>query len=142
MDKLIENKATGTSKIVQHWGFIPLGNIIVNKVDTNACVGQVYYSNTNLIFGGAVKVKDWVFVTEKLKDEARQKFYSSLDKNAWAIAAFNGDTHYTFTGFIGTDDEALGSILLTYVTENFFPILYPEITKKSIQDTLEVHPLY
>lgn len=141
MDQLIADKAFATTKLVSNWEFQPIGSIIINEHDTDSQIGGLVYSNTNYIFHGALKVKNWVFVLEKMTNEALQKLAPTSDKDMWYISAFNGNSHYTFAGFKGVDESELNVVLIEYIIDNFWNILYPEVHKENTENTWEIYPL-
>ena len=57
------------------------------------------------------------------------------------ISAFNGNSHYTFAGFKGVDESELNVVLIEYIIDNFWNILYPEVHKENTENTWEIYPL-
>lgn len=131
MDKLIENKAVSATKNVSNWEFQPSGNIIINKHNTDSQVGGLLYSDTNYVFHGAFKVKNWVFVLEKM----------TYDKDMWCISAFNGNSYYTFKKFKRVNETTLNLVLIEYVINNFWNILCPEVHVEYMNNTWKITPL-
>lgn len=126
-NKFIQEKAATSTSIIVHWRFIPTGHLYVDNKDTNTYVGELYYGNPNYEMGGAIKVRDWVFVLEKMTSEAMNRLAPNNDPNVWVIAGFHDHSHYTFTGITASSQSELNNMLVGYIVVNFWPILHPEV---------------
>lgn len=125
-DKLIIRKAIFSKFNILSWNFEYLGHLYVNGYDTGSYVGKVQYSNPNCEFDKAIKICDWVFVLVKMTSEMRQILAPQEDPNTWILGGFYDKSHYSFMETIISPEQTL-VYLLTYVIENFLPILQPEI---------------
>lgn len=128
-NELIIQKAIVSSSNVLPWKFELLGQLYVGDRVANASIGKVHHDDSNYEFASAVKVLDWVFVLERMISDIHN------DLNKWSIGAFHDKSHYTF---MQTEIPALTNLnayLIMYVTQNFWNILYPEISIQRHKDS-------
>jgi hypothetical protein len=100
-----------TENIATKWQYFPTGNLFVDDRDTNSTVGELIHNNALYLTGAAVKIRDWVFVLERL-----------VTSDRWHLSAFTGQTHWQF-GLQKSDDPQ--QMLHTIVTR-FWPVLHSD----------------
>lgn len=122
----IENMAQAiTRNIKAQWFFEPRGTLYVNDQDTETLCGELYYDVPLFEHGPAVKVRDWVFVMERLTPVGRMMMTPDVSPDAWFICAFRGTSHYSFAKIVDKN-IVLPKELLKFVVLRFWPILHPE----------------
>lgn len=130
----IREKATAGTSNVSPWNFQTTGHLYVDDRDTQSFVGEVYYSNPFYEIGAAIKVRDWVFCLERMVPKARKKLAPNNDPDAWVIAAFHGQSHYSFISIKASSQKELNDMLIEYVVETFWPILHPEVFESYLEE--------
>jgi hypothetical protein len=84
-------------------------------------------------FSGAVKVKNWIFVLERIAPGGPITI-PEANKNMWMLAGYFRDMHCSFTPLEPDPNLQLNVILVNHVIQKFLPILCPECL---ILDTLQ-----
>jgi hypothetical protein len=82
------------------------------------------YAFSDYEFGPAIKIRDWVFVLERMTDTARPVLNPAAEASAWYVCGFRQKKHYNF-GTV-TDSSNLQRTLLDFIIPRFWPILHPE----------------
>lgn len=128
MNNQIVEHSVAKTDIILPWKFIPTGNLYVNDQDTDSFYGELYYENPNFEIGGAVRVRDWVFVSERMRPEVRQRLAPQNDPNAYMIAGFYHNSHFSFVPFISPvpDIRACNQIMINFVVTKLWPIFHIE----------------
>jgi len=133
MDAVISKMAqVVTVNIPSKWTFVPHGSLIVNDRDAESFYGKVLYDNENYEIGESIKIKDWVFVLERLKTWARKQIdvNSIVNPKLWFISGFFGSTHCTFTSIEEPDVLKRNDLLVRFIIEKMWTVLHPEEIEK------------
>lgn len=127
-DAAVLSHAITTTVPVLAWRYIPSGSLIVNDIDSGATLGDIYYANRGVDVGPSVCVAGWTFcLTRRASMDLRPVGHES----DWEVSAFRGLSLHTF-GWVTESttslvSPSLGSLLIKFVVERFWPILHPAV---------------
>ena len=60
--------------------------------------------------GGAIKLRDLIFVLERMTSEARKRLAPNNDSDTWVIAGFHNQSHYSFISVKASCQKQLNNI--------------------------------
>lgn len=124
--RFIEQQSV-TSPIILEvpWAFLARLSLCVNgKQEYRALLGDMSYAYSHYEFGPAIKIRDWVFVLERMTEAARLVINPVAEASTWYVCGFRQRKHYNF-GKV-TDGSNLQRTFLDFVIPRFWPILHPE----------------
>ena len=131
-DLSIQNLAIAKTSWVCNWTFVPTGNLYIDDCGIESYVGGLEYNNPNYEVGMAIKMRNWVFVLERMTNDCRNILASTNNPQVWVIAGFYGQAHYSFLAVKEETTEELNLALLRYVMEKMIPILHQELFDSSL----------
>lgn len=138
-DEHVESLAVLATPLTEpvKWFFEAAGRLLINDKPTPVVhVGAVYTTFAAIELGAGVKVRDWVFCTERLTPLGLESLASmpvALDKtafnNEWYYSAFRDNKHYVFDAMEPQPTStANGALLLSaHVVEAFLLVLHEEL---------------
>lgn len=116
------------------WRFIASGHLYVDDRDTESFLGEVYYANRGFEIQCAVRIRNFVFCLER--STANSPSQAALRPEArthWWVAAFSGNTHYSFGSIVDAPQQELNKAFLEVVITRYYPILHYEIVADKVR---------
>lgn len=126
-DENIKAISKGRTYGVKQWHFVPIKKLVVDDRDTDSYFGSVLYDNNGYEFGSAIKVRDWVFVLERMTETFRLALAPNNSPDVWVIGAFHNNEHYSFAPVVSQDQNTRTGLMVDYVIKWFWPFLHPEV---------------
>jgi hypothetical protein len=126
--------ASSKSTPIPPWRFIASGHLYVDDRDTESFLGEIYYTNRALEIRCAVRIRNFVFCLERwIAGSPAHAAMPPEKRSHWWIAAFSGDTHYSFGSLTDGPQQELTKAFLDVVITRYYPILHYEIVADKIR---------
>lgn len=114
-----------TSLPADSWWFISSGSLDAGETHL-AETGAMYYRNSMVSIGAALRVRGWVFCAERL---------TMIPQAGWQLGAFVGNAHYTMGELEVPPGFKVSVALLARFMSDIMPITSPDAAPDDMKHT-------